>query len=89
MNNSVGSAQNELNTYLDSVEAKTTQIKESWAEVWQSDSSISTMKTLLDMANGLIGVVNALGAGNTLFGLGGAILGKAINWVSINYQLVL
>lgn len=49
-NNYQGSAQNELNTYLDSIEAKTTKIKESWSQLWQSEGTTNTFKDCLILA---------------------------------------
>ena len=76
-NNYQGSAQNELNTYLDSIEAKTTKIKESWSQLWQSEGTTKTFKSLLDIGNGGVGLLNRLG------------LHKTLGWGGTNYQLVL
>lgn len=84
-----GSAQNELNTYLDSVDAKITRVQESWAQIWQSDAATSSMKALLDIADGAVNLVNILGPAKTAFGVGGAALGQFFDVGRINYQLVL
>lgn len=88
-NDYIGSAQNELNTYLDSVDAKITRVQESWAQIWQSDAATSSMKTLLDIADGAVNLVNILGPAKTAFGVGGAALGQFFDVGRINYQLVL
>jgi hypothetical protein len=88
-NNYQGSAQNELNTYLDSIEAKTTKIKESWSQLWQSEGSTNTFKGLLDVGNGAVGLLNGLGLNKSLAGVGGMLVSHAMNWGGTNYQLVL
>lgn len=88
-NNFQNSAQNELNTYLDSIEAKTTKIKESWSQLWQSEGSTNTFKGLLDIGNGAVGLLNGLGLNKTLAGVGGMLVSHAMNWGGTNYQLVL
>lgn len=88
-NNYQNSAQNELNTYLDSIEAKTTKIKESWSQLWQSEGTTNTFKGLLDVGNGAVGLLNGLGLNKTLAGAGGMLLSHAMNWGGTNYQLVL
>lgn len=88
-NNYQNSAQNELNTYLDSIEAKTTKIKESWSQLWQSEGSTNTFKGLLDIGNGAVGLLNGLGLNKTLAGVGGMLVSHAMNWGGTNYQLVL
>ena len=88
-NNYQGSAQNELNTYLDSIEAKTTKIKESWSQLWQSEGTTNTFKGLLDIGNGAVGLLNGLGLNKSLAGVGGMLVSHAMNWGETNYQLVL
>lgn len=88
-NNYQNSAQNELNTYLDSIEAKTTKIRESWSQLWQSEGTTNTFKGLLDVGNGAVGLLNGLGLNKTLAGAGGMLLSHAMNWGGTNYQLVL
>ena len=88
-NNYQGSAQNELNTYLDSIEAKTTKIKESWSQLWQSEGTTNTFKGLLDIGNGAVGLLNGLGLNKSLPGVGGMLVSHAMNWGGTNYQLVL
>lgn len=88
-NNYQNSAQNELNTYLDSIEAKTTKIKESWSQLWQSEGSTNTFKGLLDIGNGAVGLLNGLGLNKTLAGVGGMLVSHAMDWGGTNYQLVL
>lgn len=88
-NNYMGSAQQELETYLDSVEAKTTKVKESWAQLWQSDNSTSAMKTVLDMTNGVVEAIGFLGPGKTAAGIATAALSQSLGWGGINQQLVL
>ncbi len=88
-NNYQGSAQNELNTYLDSIEAKTTKIKESWSQLWQSEGTTNTFKSLLDIGNGGVGLLNMLGLNKTLAAAGGIIGSKSLGWGGTNYQLVL
>lgn len=88
-NNYQNSAQNELNTYLDSIEAKTTKIKESWSQLWQSEGTTNTFKSLLDIGNGGVGLLNMLGLNKTLAAAGGIIGSKSLGWGGTNYQLVL
>lgn len=88
-NNYQNSAQNELNTYLDSIEAKTTKIKESWSQLWQSEGTTNTFKGLLDVGNGAVGLLNGLGLNKTLAGVGGMLVSHAMDWGGTNYQLVL
>lgn len=88
-NNYQNSAQNELNTYLDSIEAKTTKIKESWSQLWQSEGSTNTFKGLLDIGNGAVGLLNGLGLNKSLAGVGGMLVSHAMNWGGTDYQLVL
>lgn len=87
--NYLNSAQNELNTYLDSVDAKLVKLQESWSQIWQSEASMASMKGLLDIADGVINLINVLGPGKSISGIAGAILGQTMNWGRINYQLVL
>lgn len=77
------------NTYLDSIEAKTTKIKESWSQLWQSEGSTNTFKGLLDIGNGAIGLLNGLGLNKSLAGVGGMLVSHAMDWGGTNYQLVL
>lgn len=87
--NYMNSAQNELNTYLDSIEAKTNKVKESWSQIWQSEESTNVMKGVLSFTEGLLNVVNKTGPGKTAFGIGGAVLGQALDRGRINYQFIL
>lgn len=88
-NNYQNSAQNELNTYLDSIEAKTTKIKESWSQLWQSEGTTNTFKSLLDIGNGAINVLGKIGLDNVLGGAAGIVGSKSLGWGGTNYQLVL
>nr|DAG68372.1 MAG TPA: minor tail protein [Caudoviricetes sp.] len=88
-NNYQGSAQNELNTYLDSIEAKTTKIKESWSQLWQSEGTTNTFKDLLTAGNGVLGLVNKIGFGPTAGMIGMNLFNKALDLGGTNYQLVL
>lgn len=87
--NSIGSAQNELNTWLDSVEAKTNKVKESWSQLWQSDETTNIMKGTLSFAEGILNTVNEIGLGKTASGIGGAVLGQMFDRGRINYQFIL
>lgn len=89
VNNYQNSAQNELNTYLDSIEAKTLKIKESWSQLWQSEGTTNTFKDLLDIGDGALGLVSTLGLEKTISGIGGIIGAKSLGWGGTNYQLVL
>lgn len=88
-NNYQNSAQNELNTYLDSIEAKTTKIKESWSQLWQSEGTTNTFKDLLTAGNGVLGLVNKIGFGPTAGMIGMNLFNKALDLGGTNYQLVL
>ena len=88
-NNYQNSAQNELNTYLDSIEAKTTKIKESWSQLWQSEGTTNTFKSLLDIGNGAINTLGKIGLDNVLGGAAGIVGSKSLGWGGTNYQLVL
>lgn len=59
-NESTGSAQKELNTYLDSVEGKTTQITNNLQKLSAETIDTEGFKTLLDLANNLLSVINSL-----------------------------
>lgn len=87
--NYMNSAQNELNTYLDSVDAKLVQLQESWSQLWQSEEAISAMKGILDMADGVISLINSIGGDNVAYGALGNLFFKFFNLDRINYQLVL
>lgn len=87
--NSIGSAQNELNTWLDSVEAKTNKVKESWSQLWQSDETTNVMKGALSLTEGILNTVNKIGPGKTASGIAGAAIGQLFDWGRINYQFIL
>lgn len=87
--NYMNSAQNELNTYLDSVDAKLVQLQESWSQLWQSEEAMSAMKGILDMADGVISLINSIGGDNVAYGVLGNLFFKFFNLDRTNYQLVL
>lgn len=88
-NNYQNSAQNELNTYLDSIEAKTLKIQESWAQLWQTDGATSAYKGILDFGNGAINALGKIGIDNVIGSAAGIGLSKLGNWGGTNYQLAL
>jgi hypothetical protein len=88
-NNYQNSAQNELNTYLDSIEAKTLKIQESWAQLWQTDRATSAYKGILDFGNGAINALGKIGIDNVIGSAAGIGLSKLGNWGGTNYQLAL
>lgn len=84
-----GSAQKELNKYLDSIEARTTKVKESWSQLWQSEGTTNLYKSLLSAGNGALELLNTAGLGNILSAVGGMAGFKLLDWGGTNYQLVL
>lgn len=78
------SAQNELNTYLDSIDAKIVKLKESWSQLWQSDSSTSFVKDFLEGGNSLLNLISTLGFGNVVAGGLGIFGAKSMNLGGIN-----
>lgn len=79
-----GSAQNELNTYLDSIDAKVIKLQESWAQLWQSDSTTSIVKDFLGIGDTVLKFVDFLGAGNVLSSGLGIFGAKSLNLGGIN-----
>lgn len=88
-NNFQNSAQNELNTYLNSIEAKTTKIRESWSQIWQSDESMSAYGHLLDFGDNIINLLGKAGLGSILGMASGIGISRFGNWGGTNYQLIL
>lgn len=60
-NNSVGSADKEVTNALDSWDAKLNILKNTWTEFVQNTVDTEWIKTILDMATGLLTAVNDLG----------------------------
>lgn len=78
------SAQNELNTYLDSIDAKVVKLQESWSQLWQSDSATSIVKEFLGAGDEILKFVDFLGAGNVLSSGLGIFGSKLLNLGGIN-----
>lgn len=74
-NNYVGSAANELNTYLDSIDAHMIKLQETWNQIWQNGISSDFINGILDFGTGILSVVEKVGLLNTSIGLLGAGLG--------------
>lgn len=56
--NSAGSADREIQYYLDSWEAKANRVKNSWVQLVESFQTSDIAKRLLDVANGLLQIAN-------------------------------
>ena len=57
---SSGSAQKELNSYLDSISGKLTTLKNTWQELWFNFIDSSTVKGVVDVLNDLAKIVEKL-----------------------------
>ena len=61
MTDSSGLAQERYGIYLDSVEAKTNQLKATWEAFWIKSFNSDTTKSVLDIASGLLKVATNMG----------------------------
>lgn len=65
--NSDGSAAQELDTYLNSIEAHVTQLKESFNQLWVNSIESDAVKGFVDMGTGILNLVNNVGLLKTAF----------------------
>lgn len=72
VNNYAGSAEKELNTYLDSIDAHVKKVQESWNQLWQNGVSSEAVNGILDIGSAILTVVDNIGLLNSGFGLVGA-----------------
>jgi len=69
--NSKGSAQEELDKQLESIEGHLNQLKNAWDEIWINENNRETINFFLDLAKAILEVVNELGGLKALL-IGGA-----------------
>lgn len=72
VNNYAGSAEKELGTYLDSIDAHVAKVQESWNQLWQNGVSSEAVNGILDIGSAILTVVDNIGLLNSGFGLLGA-----------------
>lgn len=79
--NSEGSAQNELETYLDSIDAKMQELQNRWQELWVSEDNTELVKFFIELATSIVEVTESLGgAKNVLLALTGGFLSLSKNF---------
>lgn len=81
MNNSQGSVAKELESQLQSIETHLNQLKNSWDKLWVNENNREVINFFLDLAKGILEVVDDIGVLNTAFigigaGLGIKNIGK-------------
>lgn len=59
--NSAGSAQHELNAYLDSISGHIEKLKNQWQSLWASDNSREIINFFVDLGSGILKVVDDVG----------------------------
>ena len=67
--NADGSAMNELNTYLDSIQGKLDQLSNSTQTMWMNFMNSEVVKFFIDLANVIVKVVDAINPLNAAVGL--------------------
>ena len=78
--NSEGSAQRELDTWLESIDAKMQELQNRWQEFWVSEDNSKLIKLFLDLGTAIIKVADSLGGANTaLAALAGGMLSLTKN----------
>lgn len=77
--NSEGSALEENQKYLDSISGHLDQLKNKWQEVWSSTAGRDSVNMVLDLAKGLLDIVDTIGLLPTA-GIFGAIFGTFYNY---------
>lgn len=80
--NSYGSAEKEMEKYLNSIEGKTNQLKSNLQELSIDFISSSTVKGVLDLINGVLRLVDACGGLNTV------IIALVASYALLNQQKV-
>ena len=85
MNNSQGSVAKELESQLQSIETHLNQLKNSWDKLWVNENNREVINFFLDLAKGILEVVDDIGVLNTAFigigaGLGIKNLGKTYEY---------
>lgn len=81
MKNSQGSVEKELESQLQSIETHLNQLKNAWDKLWVNENNREVINFFLDLAKGILEVVDNIGVLNTAFigigaGLGIKNLGK-------------
>lgn len=64
--NAQGSAIKENERYLDSIQGKLDQLADSWQKMWTMTVDSEIVKTLIDMGNAIVKLVNAIGGIDTI-----------------------
>ena len=85
INNSQGSVAKELESQLQSIETHLNQLKNSWDKLWVNENNREVINFFLDLAKGILEVVDDIGVLNTAFigigaGLGIKNLGKTYEY---------
>lgn len=73
--NSEGSAQEELEKQLETIEAHINSLKNAWEQLWINDNNREVITFFLDLAKGILDVVNNIGVLKTALIGGGGIFG--------------
>lgn len=60
-----GSAQQELDSYLESISGKLEKLKNSWQELWYSSINSELVKSVVDLGTGFLNLANNIGGVNT------------------------
>lgn len=99
--NASGSALQENQRYLDSIQGKLSQLTASWQEMWNNAIDNDFIKFLIDVANRLVQIIDKIGPINALFSVlagifsnriakfvldGGGIFGKMVAQISAARQ---
>lgn len=74
---SSGSAEQELSKYLDSIEGKTNSLTNSWQEFWSKSFDTETIKTVLDLLNGVVQALTDMGGLVPILGTVGSAIAAA------------
>ena len=91
MNNAQGSVAKELESQLQSIETHLNQLKNAWDKLWVNENNREVINFCLDLAKGILEVVDDIGVLNTAFigigvGLGINNLGKTYKRMVFNYN---
>ena len=74
---SSGSAEQELSKYLDSIEGKTNSLTNSCQEFWSKSFDTETIKTVLDLLNGVVQALTDMGGLAPILGTVGSAIAAA------------
>ena len=77
---SEGSALRENEKYMDSIQGKIKEVKNSWQELWTKGIDDDLVKGILDLAKGLLDVANNAGLVKTAMAGLGAVIGTVIGY---------